>query len=240
LFDQARLVVVNHTITPRWNPTTVSAAQSWGMRPRRFHLPVSLAACAQPAAACSRIVTLEGVARHHESSLARRLHRRVAGRRPAVRAAGFLLFQHGGRATASRLHGARRRSSAMHYNPAAIARLSGLQIQGGLDFSIADDTFGLDGETFSAQHDINFPPAAYLSWKPGDSALGLGIGIDSPMWHTEDWLPALFPRAAETRRFEVRLLQVHPVVAWRIGERWSFGVGALRLGASCRKATVSR
>ncbi len=146
----------------------------------------------------------------------------------AAQAAGFLLFQHGGRATSQAGAFTARASdpSAIYYNPAAVAHLEGLQLQAALDFGIADDTFTLDGEQFSAKHDINFPPSVYLTWKPGDSAFTFGLGVDSPMWHTQVWLPALFPRAAQTRRFEARLLEVHPVLAWEIGERWSFGAGA--------------
>jgi long-chain fatty acid transport protein len=146
----------------------------------------------------------------------------------AARGAGFLLFQHGGRATGQVGAFTARAAdpSAIYYNPAGIARLDGLQIQAGLDFGIADDTFTLDGEEFSAKHDINFPPSVYLTWKPGDSAVTFGLGIDSPIWHTSDWLPALFPRADETRRFEARLFQIHPVLAWEIGDHWSFGAGA--------------
>lgn len=145
----------------------------------------------------------------------------------AAHGAGFLLFQHGGRATGQAgAFGARASDpSAIYYNPAAIARLEGFQFQAGLDFGIADDSFDLDGESYTGKHDINFPPNVYLTWKSGDSPFSFGIGVDSPMWHTQDWLPALFPRADLTRRFEARLLQIHPVLAWQFGEFWSFGFG---------------
>jgi long-chain fatty acid transport protein len=142
-------------------------------------------------------------------------------------AAGFLLFQHGGRATGQAGAFTARASdpSAVFYNPAGIAHLEGLQLEAGLDFGIADDTFHLDDVQYAAKHDINFPPSVYLTWKPRDSAFTFGLGVDSPIWHTENWLPALFPRAGQARSFETRFLQLHPVLAWEIGERWSFGAG---------------
>jgi long-chain fatty acid transport protein len=144
-------------------------------------------------------------------------------------AAGFGLFQHGGRGAAQvgALTGRADDPSALTYNPAGITRLKGGQLQAGLDFGVAEDDFRDATGSYSATHHINFPPALYLTYGPrrADSGWAVGLGLDAPFWNTNDWQPALFPRATSSRKWTVELFELHPVLAYAVDERWSFAVG---------------
>jgi len=142
-------------------------------------------------------------------------------------ASGFGLFQHGGRATGQVGAFTARGSepSAVTYNPAAITRLPGLQVQAGLDFSNATVDYGSSTGSFSSKHIIDFPPALYLTWKAKENPIAFGVGIDAPYWYKIDWFPALFPNRFLKRDFELTVFEVHPVVAWDLGEGWSVGGG---------------
>lgn len=140
---------------------------------------------------------------------------------------------HGGRATAQA--GARTaradEPSAVTYNPAAIVRLDGLQVQGGLDFESPTDDYESAGGRHRANHTIQFPPSVYVTWSAPAEESGwldrwaFGIGLDTPVWYRVDWNPALFPARFETRLFELRLFELHPVVAYELDEHWSVGGG---------------
>jgi long-chain fatty acid transport protein len=144
-------------------------------------------------------------------------------------AGGFGLFQHGGRAVgqAGALTARAHEPSALTYNPAAITRLSGLQLQAGLDFGNSEDSYRSATGEFSAHHVIQFPPAAYLTWRnPEDGApVALGLGLDAPFWTLVDWDPALFPGRFLTRRFGLEVFELHGVLAFEMAEGWSLGGG---------------
>lgn len=150
-------------------------------------------------------------------------------------AVGYGLFQHGGRTTGQAGAFTARASdpSAVTFNPAAIARLGGFQFQGGLDFGNDTDTFRNRTVSFDAGHVIQFPPAAYATWRPGkDSRWALGLGLDAPFWTTLDWKPLGFPERFNQKKFELTVFQLHPVVAFRLSEGWSVGGGVRYLQGS--------
>jgi len=149
-------------------------------------------------------------------------------------ASGFGLFQHGGRAIGQvgALTARAPDPSALTYNPAAITQLEGLQAMAGLDFNNAEDAYESPTGRFAADHIIQFPPLAYLTWKPKDSSFALGIGLDAPFWYVEDWEPALFPGRFISRRFMLRVYELHPVAAWEMGGGWSIGGGVRYLFGS--------
>ncbi|HEX2642531.1 MAG TPA: outer membrane protein transport protein [Thermoanaerobaculia bacterium] len=142
-------------------------------------------------------------------------------------ASGFGLFQHGGRAMGQVGAFTARASepSATTYNPAAITRLSGFQFQAGLDFNNAEDEYSSRTGSFAAKHVIQFPPALYATYKPEDLPIAFGIGVDSPFYYAVDWEPRLFPGRFLNRRFEMRVFEVHPVLAYDLGDGWSVGGG---------------
>lgn len=153
----------------------------------------------------------------------------LAGLLPAdfASASGFGLFQHGGRAMGQAGAFTARASepSAVTYNPAAITQLPGLQLQAGLDFGNPLTDYTSSTGSFSAKHIIDFPPALYLTWKAWEAPVALGIGLDSPFWYRMEWLPALFPGRFLARTFELRVAELHPVLAYDLGEGWSVAGG---------------
>jgi long-chain fatty acid transport protein len=142
-------------------------------------------------------------------------------------ASGFGLFQHGARATGQAGAFTARASepSAVTYNPAAITQLDGVQLQAGLDFNNATDNYSSASGKFGARHIIQFPPAVYLTWKQKGGPFALGLGLDSPFYYNLNWNQALFPGRFLARETEVRVYEVHPVLAYDLGEGWSFGGG---------------
>lgn len=150
----------------------------------------------------------------------------LAGTAPAA-AAGFGLFQHGGRAMGQAGAFTARASepSAVFYNPAAIVRLEGLQAQAGLDFDNPEDSYSSAAGRFSASHVIQFQPALYATWKPENSSWALGIGLDTPFWYRINWRPVLFPGRFLQRTAELRVFELHPVLAYDLGGGWSLGGG---------------
>lgn len=146
-------------------------------------------------------------------------------------AAGFALFQHGGRGAAQTGAFVARADdpSAVRSNPAGVARLDGVQFAAGLDFQAPADELDSPGRTDRAHHIIQFPAALYATWKPKDLAvpLAFGLSIDAPFWTITNWDTALFPGRFDTIRQETSLFELRPTVAWAIDERWSLG-GSLR------------
>jgi len=135
--------------------------------------------------------------------------------------------QHGGRATgqAGAFVARADDAAAVFYNPAAIARLEGLQFSAALDFDAPTDDFDSPEGTSSAKHTIQFPPAVYATWRPEGASWAIGGGIDAPLWRLVDWENALFPGRFVARRSEARLFALRAVAAWAPGPRWSVGGG---------------
>ncbi len=153
----------------------------------------------------------------------------------AAHASGFGVFQHGGRPTAQAGAFTARASdpSAVSYNPAAIVRLEGFQLELGAGLGVPHDELSLGREDYTAENQLKFPPTAYLTWRPArHSRWAFGLGLDSPVWHQENW-PAPVP-GGNRARFEVEVLQLHPVVAFAIDKRWSVGAGIRHLSGRLR------
>ncbi|HEX2254700.1 MAG TPA: outer membrane protein transport protein [Thermoanaerobaculia bacterium] len=143
-------------------------------------------------------------------------------------ASGYGRFQFGGRATAQAGAFTARAAdpSAVYYNPAAITRLEGMQLQGGLDFSNATDEYESDtAGSFAADHSIQFPPSLFFTWKDDTSPWAVGLGVDAAQWYRADWDPALFPPRFNTRLIDLELWEVHPVAAYDFANGWSLGGG---------------
>ena len=155
---------------------------------------------------------------------------------------GILQFQHGGRATAQVGAFTARAddASAVFYNPAAIVRLDGMRVLGGLDFTNATDEYNSSTGTHRANHTIQFPPVVYFTWKPPKmDRWGFGVGLDTPAWNRVDWNTALFPGRFLTRVSEFRLFELHPVAAYALDEKWSVG-GGLRFLVGTQEFGLNR
>ncbi len=142
-------------------------------------------------------------------------------------ASGFGLFQHGARAIgqAGAFTARAVDPSTVAYDPAGMTQLTGLQVEAGLDFNNPTVNYSSSTGNFAARHIIQFPPALYVTWKPKTGPLAYGIGYDSPINDSLWWDPVDFPGRFLSRRTEVRLYEVHPVVAYDLGEGWSVGAG---------------
>jgi len=142
-------------------------------------------------------------------------------------ASSFGLFQHGARAIGQAGAFTARASdpSAIFYNPAAIAKLQRFQLEAGLDFENPTDRYSSATGSFEARHVIQFPPNVYAAWRPGNGAFAFGVGVDAPFWYDENWDPALFQGRFLTRRFQLQVLEAHPVVAWNLSSALSIGGG---------------
>ena len=151
----------------------------------------------------------------------------IALRASLASASGFGLFQHGARAIGQAGAFTARASdpSAMTYNPAAITKLNGLQLEAGLDMNNPTINYKSQTGSFQARHIIQFPPAIYLTWRPKSGPFALGLGYDSPFNDSLNWEPRLFPGRFITRRTEVRIYELHPVLAYDLGEGWSVAAG---------------
>src|SRR5687768_8729996 len=81
-------------------------------------------------------------------------------------AAGPLLFQHGGRATAQVGAFTARATDAvaLSYNPAAVARLTGSHYQVGFDFTAPRDDYDSSTGSFAQDHLITEAAALYATW----------------------------------------------------------------------------
>ena len=156
-------------------------------------------------------------------------------------AALFELFQHGGRATAQAGAFTARASdpSAVFYNPAAITKLQGTQLEAGLDFTNPQDDYKSATGSFKAHHVINFPPAAYFTHHFGNgSPVAVGIGIDSPYWNDLNWDSLPFPGRFLDRRFRLEVGEVHPVFGWEVTDNLSIGGGLRYLYGTLEQTDV--
>jgi long-chain fatty acid transport protein len=142
-------------------------------------------------------------------------------------ASGFGLFQHGARAIgqAGAFTARAVDPSSVTYDPAGITQLPGLQAEAGLDMNNPTIDYSSSSGKFSARHIIQFPPALYVTWRPKSGPLAFGIGYDSPFNDSLFWEPVDFPGRFINRRTEVRLYEVHPIVAYDLGAGWSVGAG---------------
>lgn len=152
----------------------------------------------------------------------------------AMDARQLAAFQHGaaGTAQAGALTGSVADASAVTYNPAALARLDGFQLQVGLDLNAATDTYvarrfdlTLGTSTFKSDHPSSWLPAIYAAWTArGRVVWSVGVGIDSPASMRRDRPAITFPVRLRPD-LSVRVTQVHPVAAVAIDRRWSIGAG---------------
>ena len=118
--------------------------------------------------------------------------------------------------------------SAIHFNPAGMTLLHGLQTTvAGTYVSLDIDYKGLDGERENGRDKPATVPAAFLSYQVNDS-LWLGLAITSPygmrIRYGSDW--------AENQRGisgSVTTVDINPNVAWKVNDYISLGGGVSAL-----------
>ena len=118
--------------------------------------------------------------------------------------------------------------SAIHFNPAGMTLLHGLQTTvAGTYVSLDIDYKGLNGATENGRDKPASIPAAYLSYQANDS-LWLGLAITSPygmrIRYNNDW-------AQRERGISgsVTTVDINPSIAWKVNEYVSIGGGVSAL-----------
>ena len=122
-------------------------------------------------------------------------------------------------------------ASANWYNPAALANLSGMEVQFGLNYLEAgnDTQFRLaSGTSFDAVSNTQTPAHFYFSQKINDK-LAWGVGLNNPFGLVSEWNNA--PLTLSSRRAELHTYLFNPNVAFKLGNRWSFALGVDYLAA---------
>ena len=117
--------------------------------------------------------------------------------------------------------------SAVHFNPAAITGLEGIQIQAGVTIVTPDIEF--DGE--SAKDMTFYPPFVFYSNQISDSDWFIGFGVNAPFGLSTEWEdnvsfnnPLAFPVPWVTET-TLEIAKIAPVVAWRVNDQFSLGFG---------------
>lgn len=117
--------------------------------------------------------------------------------------------------------------AALRFNPAAAAKLPGLQVQTGLSLALQRDSYESPSgswRTSSTQLEV---PSLSATWRlPGaGSPLALAIGMTPAVEHRIAWQSPTFAGRFLRRAERVRVVEAPFVVAWEIDPRWSFGAG---------------
>lgn len=144
-------------------------------------------------------------------------------------AAGFHIDEQDARSTgrAGAVLASPKNASAIYYNPAGIAALSGVHadVGGSLVAPSAEFTSASDGATTGSDTQTFVLPQAYLSWRASD-VVAIGVGFNAPFGLAIKW-PASSPGSAQLREAELRTFFFTPVFAVNLS-RW---VPGLYLGA---------
>lgn len=149
-----------------------------------------------------------------------------------VLGAGFALFEHGARgvAIAGAFGAIADDPTAGYYNPAGLAFQKGTQVAGGAYFiQISSELRGANpypGATYQSEQEsqIHYPVHLYVD---GDLTANTrwGVAITTPFglgtWWPSDWAGRYI-----TKRSDLKVFNVNPNLAYRVGDVLAFAVGA--------------
>ncbi len=130
--------------------------------------------------------------------------------------------------------------SAIYYNPSGIAQLEGTSILLG-SYAISVETrVDLDAKgarSFSSTNDeLQFAPQFFATWKPAQIPVAFGFGVYSPFGFSLDYPDDTAFRAL-AHKGEIEYLTFNPVIAVKVAENFSVGVGVL---INYGRATLNR
>jgi long-chain fatty acid transport protein len=150
---------------------------------------------------------------------------------PAVRGAGFLIYEHG--AAAMAMAGAfaslAKDPSALWHNPAGLAWLDGTRVMGGATLIVPRGSVDFPDYPGAPSYDqepaVFAPPNLYLTHALTKKAV-LGLGVFAPYGLGITWPePESFPWRYLGTSGEMETLFINPAVAFKISERFSLGLG---------------
>jgi long-chain fatty acid transport protein len=142
---------------------------------------------------------------------------------------GFHIDEQDARATgrAGAVMASTNNASAIYYNSAGIARLSGLRVDVGASLvrPTAEFRSAVDSSITEADTQTFVLPQAYVSWRASD-LVALGIGVHSSFGLALEW-PATSPGRTNIRQADLRTFFITPTFALNLS-RWvpGFSVGA--------------
>lgn len=117
-------------------------------------------------------------------------------------------------------------ASAIYYNPAGITQLSGTRALFGaytisLESSVDPAVPGKDADT---KFGYQSAPHAYLTWKPENSRVALGLGVYAPFGFGLEY-PDDVPFRTLAKKGRIEFLTINPVLAWQITDTLSIAAG---------------
>ncbi len=149
----------------------------------------------------------------------------------ASHGAGFALFEHGSRAVG--LGGAFTATAddptAIYYNPAGIAFLSGTQMAAGVYFITESSTFHganpYPGQGYSVdmKKQIFYPPHVYLTGELTPD-LHWGLGVYAP-FGLGTWWPNDYAGKYITKRVDLKVFNINPTLSYKVTENLALAAG---------------
>lgn len=151
----------------------------------------------------------------------------MAGTLPAL-ASGFSVYEQSAKASGQAGAWVARAddAAANWYNPAALTRLDGMQVQFGFNvITIGIDTkltLAANGAAFKSVEDIVTPIQLYYAQKINDR-LSFGFGINNPFGLSTEWKDR--PVTYVSKRVELVTFVANPNLAIKVNDQWSLAVG---------------
>ena len=123
-------------------------------------------------------------------------------------------------------------ASAATYNPAALVRLPGSEVQLGVwrdapadEYLPPNYYFGRQRKTYTSDHPKTWLPATYATYtRRGPVGWAAGVGVDAPSWFHSD-RPGHYNATSLRPDLYVTVKRIHPVAAVALNDRWSIGGG---------------
>jgi long-chain fatty acid transport protein len=142
-----------------------------------------------------------------------------------AQASGFHIDEQDARATgrAGAVTASTDNPSAIYYNPAGIADLSGVQMSVGGALVRADASFTSadDGSVTNVNKENILLPQAFISWRASE-LVSLGIGFYAPYGLALEW-PASSPGRTNIRKADLRTFFISPIFGLNLS-RWAPGL----------------
>lgn len=115
--------------------------------------------------------------------------------------------------------------SAIHYNPAGLVQVKGLQVQAGgafLDFN--SEHTSIAGTNDEMASNTPFAPSFYVTYSGETSPWAFGFGVTSPFGLITEWKDNSFSRFYATKS-QVLMYNAGPSVAYAVNDKFAVGGG---------------